>query len=149
MESSDPISALLQNKNIDLWSVAPDITVFEAIDLMTEKNVGSLLVMDGSKLVGLVTERDYTRGVILKEKTSRSTPVREIMTTDPVHVGPSDTVEHCMEIMTNRRLRHLPVVSEGQVVGIVSIGDLVKWIISAQDAMIGHLENFIKGTYPA
>ena len=149
MESSDPISALLQNKNIDLWSVAPDITVFEAIDLMTEKNVGSLLVMDGSKLVGLVTERDYTRGVILKEKSSRSTPVREIMTTDPVHVGPSDTVEHCMEIMTNRRLRHLPVVSEGQVVGIVSIGDLVKWIISAQDAMIGHLENFIKGTYPA
>jgi CBS domain-containing protein len=149
MESSDPISALLQHKSPDLWTAAPDVTVFEAIELMAEKNVGALLVMDGGKLVGLITERDYTRGVILKERSSRSTPVREIMTTDPVHVSPSDTVQHCMEIMTNQRFRHLPVISEGQVIGLVSIGDLVKWIISAQGALIDHLENFILGSYPA
>ena len=149
MESSDPVSALLQHKSPDLWTAAPDDTVFDSIGLMADKNVGALLVMDGRKLVGLFTERDYTRGVILKERSSRSTTVREIMTSDPVHVAPSDTVQHCMEIMTNQRFRHLPVVSEGEVIGLVSIGDLVKWIISAQDALIEHLENFILGSYPA
>ncbi len=149
MESSDPISSLLRHKNHDLWSTAPETTVFEAIELMAEKGIGSLLVMEGDKLVGLITERNYMRDVILKERSSRSTPVREIMTSEPVQVGPSDTVRHCMELMTNRRFRHLPVVSEGKVVGIVSIGDLVKWIISAQEAMIGHLKDFIQGTYPA
>ena len=149
MESSDPISALLQHKSPELWSTAPGATVFEAIELMAEKGIGSLMVMEDGKLVGLITERNYMRDVILKERSSRSTPVGEIMTKDPVHVSPSDSVQHCMEIMTNRRFRHLPVVLDGQVVGIVSIGDLVKWIISAQDAMIGQLEDFIKGAYPA
>ena len=149
MESTDPVSALLQHKSSDLWTAAPDDTVIDAIGMMAEKNVGALLVMDGGKLVGLFTERDYTRGVILKERSSRSTPVCEIMTSDPVHVSPADTVQHCMEIMTNQRFRHLPVISEGQVIGLVSIGDLVKWIISAQGALIDHLENYIIGSYPA
>lgn len=149
MESSVPISAVLQHKSSDLWSIGPDTTVFEAISLMADKNIGALLVLDGERLHGLITERDYTRGVILKKRSSRDTPVREIMSAEPVTVTPGDTVEHCMQLMTERRIRHIPVLDGGQVTGIVSIGDLVKWIISAQGAMIDHLENFIKGSYPA
>ena len=149
MEISDPISGLLQHKSSSLWSVTPDTMVYDAIALMAEKNVGALLVMDGSTLAGLITERDYTRDVALKDKSSHSTAVKEIMTAEPVLVAPSDTVQHCMEMMTNRRFRHLPVLDGDRVVGIVSIGDLVKWTISAQGAMIDQLENFIIGAYPA
>jgi CBS domain-containing protein len=149
MESSDPISSVLQHKNPELWTIGPETTVYDAIELMADKNIGSLLVLEGGKLCGMLSERDYTRGVILKQRTSRQTPVREIMSTQVVTVTPSDTVEHCMKLMTDRRIRHIPVLAEGKVAGIVSIGDLVKWIISAQEAMIDHLENFIKGSYPA
>lgn len=149
MESSVPISAVLQHKSSDLWSIGPDTTVYEAIALMADKNIGALLVLEGDQLLGMITERDYTRGVILKKRSSRKTPVREIMSPEPVSVTPGDTVEHCMKLMTDLRIRHIPVVASGRVSGIVSIGDLVKWIISAQGAMIDQLENFIKGSYPA
>lgn len=149
MEISDPISSVLQHKSSDLWSISPETTVYEAIELMADKDIGALLVLDGERLYGLITERDYTRGVILKKRSSRKTPVSEIMSAEPVTVTSGDTVEHCMKLMTDRRIRHIPVLSGGTVSGIVSIGDLVKWTISAQGAMIDQLENFIKGSYPA
>lgn len=149
MESTDPISSVLQHKESLLWTIGPETTVYDAIELMADKNVGCLIVLDGEQLLGLITERDYTRGVILKKRTSRETAVRDIMSADPVSVTPADTVEHCMKLMTDRRIRHIPVLDGAKVVGIVSIGDLVKWIISAQGAMIDQLENFIKGSYPA
>jgi signal-transduction protein with cAMP-binding, CBS, and nucleotidyltransferase domain len=149
MESTDPISAVLHHKSTELWNTTPDATVFEAIELMAEKDVGALLVMEGDELAGLISEREYTREVILKDKSSRSTPVREIMIAKPVTIDPSDTVEQAMQLMTDRHFRYLPVLSEGKVIGIVSIGDLVKWIISAQGALIGQLQGYIKGSYPA
>ena len=148
MESSDPISAVLQHKSSELWTASPGTTVYEAIKMMAEKDIGALLVMKGDKLVGLISEREYTRDVILKEKSSQGTLVEDIMIAKLVTVEPSDTVQHCMELMTNRRFRYLPVVSNGDLVGLVSIGDLVKWVISAQDALIGQLESYIKGSYP-
>ena len=149
MESSDPVSAVLQHKSPDLWSIAPDASVYEAIEMMADKDIGVVLVMAKGKLVGMFSEREYTRDVILKKKSSRTTAVKDIMISKPVTVTPSDTVQECMEIMTNRRFRYLPVVAGGKVIGLISIGDLVKWIISAQDALIDQLENFIKGAYPA
>lgn len=149
MESSDPISAVLQHKSSDLWTTTPGTTVFEAIEQMADKDIGALLVMKNGKLVGLISEREYTRDVILREKSSKDTPVEDIMISKLVTVAPSDSVQHCMELMTNRRFRYLPVVTDGEVLGLVSIGDLVKWIISAQDALIGQLEGYIKGSYPA
>ena len=148
METTDPISAVLHNKSPEFWTTTPDTTVYEAIELMAEKRIGALLVMDGDQLAGLISEREYTREVILKDKSSRNTPVKDIMISKLIAVSPSDSVEHAMELMTVRRFRYLPVLSEGKVVGIVSIGDLVKWIISAQGALIGQLEGYIKGSYP-
>jgi CBS domain-containing protein len=149
MEMSDPISLILQHKSAELWSIDPETTVYEAIELMAEKDIGALLVLEGDHLRGLITERDYTRGVILKKRSSREMPVREIMSSKPVTVTPSDSVERCMKLMTEQRIRHIPVLEGGKVSGLVSIGDLVKWTISAQGAMIDQLENFIKGSYPA
>jgi CBS domain-containing protein len=149
MEIADSVSTAMHYKSREIWRVAPDSTVLSAIQLMSDKNVGALLVMEGEKLVGLISERDYTRNVVLKGKSSKGTPVREIMTTDVTCVTPEHSVEKCLQIMTDERIRHLPVLEDGKVVGIISIGDLVKWIISAQNALIDQLDNYIMGAYPA
>ena len=119
--------------------------VIEALQLMSEKGVGALLVMEGDKLCGIVSERDYARKVALMERSSRTASVSEIMTANVITVTPADTIEHCMNLMTDRRLRHLPVIEQGQVIGMVSIGDLVKSIISSQAFTIRQLESYIKG----
>jgi CBS domain-containing protein len=145
MKASVPISALLHHKGTALWSIAPEATVFEAIKLMAEKNIGSLLVMSGDQLVGVVTERDYTRKIALQGKTSKATRVSEILSSKIISVTPDDTVEECMRLMTENRVRHLPVLDNDKVTGLVSIGDLVNWTISAQDAAIAQMEQYIAG----
>jgi CBS domain-containing protein len=141
------ISEVLARKGAVVWSIPPRTTVFEAIQLMADRNVGALLVMEGSTLVGIVSERDYTRKVALKGKSSRDTRVEEITTGKPLTVTLDQTVDDCMRLMTEHRVRHLPVVGDGQVLGVVSIGDLVNWIISAQSATITQLEGYISGHY--
>ena len=145
MKTSHPISSLLHGKTTALWTVAPEATVFEAIKLMADKNIGALLVMSGGQLHGIFTERDYTRNVALQGKTSKETRVREIVTQKILTVKQDDTVEECMRLMTENRVRHLPVVEGAKVVGIVSIGDLVNWIISTQNAAIEQMEQYIAG----
>jgi CBS domain-containing protein len=142
------IDEILHQKRGDLYTISPDATVFDAIELMAEKNIGALLVMAGDRLVGVVSERDYTRKVALNGKSSRETRVREIVTTPVIAVSPSHTVEQCMRLMTENRVRHLPVLEHDEVVGIVSIGDLVNWTISAQSVTITQLESYISGQYP-
>ena len=144
---SGVINEILAHKSAQLWSVSPEATVFEAIELMAEKNIGALLVLSGDKLIGVVSERDYTRKVALKGKSSKNTKVREIIEA-PVTATPSHTVEDCMKLMTSRRVRHLPILEGERVVGLVSIGDLVNWIISAQTSTIHQLESYITGHYP-
>ena len=146
MKSSVPISALLHHKGTELWSIAPEATVFEAIKLMADKNIGSLLVMSGDRLVGVFTERDYTRKMALQGKRSKETQVREILSGKIISVTPHQTVEECMRLMTENRVRHLPVLESGKIVGVVSIGDLVNWTISAQDAAIAQMEQYISGS---
>jgi CBS domain-containing protein len=148
MEISDPISAVLKRKTSDLWSIRCDATVYEAIALMSLKNIGALPVVAGTRLVGVMSERDYTRQVILQGKASRTTPVSDIMTREPACVGPADTVAHAMRLMTDCKVRHLPVLQDGELRGIVSIGDLVQWTISAQGALIDQLESYILHAYP-
>src|SRR5437879_8629465 len=143
------ISAILERKGREIWSVAPQGTVFDAIRLMSSKNVGALLVLERERLVGIISERDYARKVILKGRSSRETQVKEIMTSPVIFVTPKHTVDECMSIMTNNRIRHLPILECEKVVGIISIGDLVKWIISEQEQTIHQLESYITGTYPA
>jgi CBS domain-containing protein len=142
------ISAILNHKGAQVWSIPPEMMVFDAIQLMADKNVGALLVMSGDKLLGVMSERDYTRKVALKGKSSKQTPVREILSSSVVTASPSHTIEDCMRLMTENRVRHLPILDSDKVAGIVSIGDLVNWIISAQSVAIDQLENYISGRYP-
>ena len=148
MTSIDTINSVLELKGRQVWSVAPTAVVFEAIRAMSHRGVGALLVMSEGKLYGIVSERDYARKVILRDRSSRMTQVREIMTTPVLTVTPNDTVGECMRLMTEHRIRHLPVLSGDCVVGIVSIGDLVNWIVTAQEETIGQLEGYIVGKYP-
>jgi CBS domain-containing protein len=145
MEIDGTVSALLREKDRDLCSISPTATVYAAIELMAAQNIGALPVLEGRKLVGLLTERDYTRKVILQGRSSRETPVSEIMTRQPATAGPDDSISDCMRLMTDQRVRHLPVLEEGKLVGILSIGDLVKWIISAQTATIDQLTKYVFG----
>ena len=146
MKTAFPISSLLHHKASALWSVSPDTTVFDAIKLMAEKNIGALPVLAvGGHLAGVFTERDYTRKIALHGKSSKETRVREIVAREVVTVTPDDTVEDCMRLMTEKRVRHLPVVEGAHVIGLVSIGDLVNWIISAQNAAIEQMEQYIAG----
>jgi CBS domain-containing protein len=149
MEISGSVGAILAHKGSAVWSIAPNSMVFDAIQLMADKNVGALPVVEKGGLVGIISERDYTRKVILKGKSSRDTPVGDIMTQEPVTVHPGDSVGGCMHLMTEKRVRHLPVMEGGKIVGILSIGDLVRRIISAQTATIDNLEKYITGDYPA
>jgi CBS domain-containing protein len=148
MRTTGNIGGVLAQKGFDIFTISQDATVFEAIAIMAEKNVGALLVMKGEELVGIVSERDYTRKVALKGKSSKQVKVSEIMTGPPRTVTPGHTVEECLRIMTDSRIRHLPVLEKGQVIGVVSIGNLVNWVISSQSATIDHLENYISGKYP-
>ena len=136
---------ILQQKGRDFWTIDPDATVFDALAKMAEKDVGSLIVMDREKLIGIITERHYSRSVILKGKTSPTTLVREIMERNVVHVRPDQSMELCMALMTERRVRHLPVLEGDKVMGIVSIGDLLKSIISKQKFVVDELEHYING----
>ena len=148
MQTTGTVSEILQNKTSELWSVEPDATVYDAIHQMAEKNIGALLVMSAGQLRGVVSERDYTRKVALRGKSSRETRVHEIVATPPIAVTPDTTVEECMRLMTAHRVRHLPVLESTRVVGVVSIGDLVNWIISTQSLTIIQLESYISGQYP-
>jgi CBS domain-containing protein len=137
---------ILQTKNDASIFVTPETTVFQSLQLMVEKNIGALLVMDQQNFVGIFTERDYARKVILKGKSSKQTPIREIMTEEPITVTSDHTIEECMWLMTNRFIRHLPVIDNGKLSGIISIGDLVKYIIEEQKFIIGNLEHYITGS---
>lgn len=139
------VTHLLDNKGRHIISIAPDASVFDAIKLMAEKAVGSLIVMKDDELVGIITERDYARKVIIKGRSSETTRVEEIMTVDVLTASSSDTVNACMELMTERKIRHLPVVEDDRVIGMISIGDLVQAIIADQQEAIEHLENYISG----
>jgi CBS domain-containing protein len=143
------VKNLLEQKGRDVWTIDPDATVFEAVTKMADKDVGSLVVMDGEKLVGIITERHYSRNVILKGKTSPTTLVKDIMESNVIHVRPEQSVELCMALMTEKRVRHLPVVEDAKVIGLVSIGDLLKFIISKKEFDIDQLEHYIQGEIAA
>ena len=149
MEITTTIGSILNRKGTMVWSVSPTNTVFEAISMMAEKNVGALPVLEGDRLVGMISERDYARKVILLGRGSRETSVAEIMSVNLKTVGLSDSVQECMQIMTENRVRHIPVLEEDKLAGLISIGDCVNWIISAQTAAIDDLERFVTGAYPA
>ena len=139
------VRTLLKQKSGEIWTIAPDASVYEAIKLMAEKRIGAVLVTDGGRLEGILSERDYARKVVLQDKSSKSTAVREIMTAPVVSVSMDNTVGECMRMITEKRIRHLPVMVEGAIAGIVSIGDLVNWIITEQQQTIRHLEAYITG----
>ncbi len=136
---------ILAVKGNAVFSVEPDTTVYNALEQMVEKNLGALLVQDKGKFVGIFTERDYARKVILRGKSSRETQIREIMSEHPATVTPDTTIEECMKLMTSRYIRHLPVMEGGQLVGLISIGDVVKYIIDEQKFIIENLEHYITG----
>jgi len=147
MDVSGTIGVILNHKSGEVFSISPDAMVFEAIEMMDSKNVGALLVMKQDRLIGMISERDYTRKVFLRGKRSRETKVAEIMSTNLTVTHPREPVEKCLRLMTDKRIRHLPVLDGDKVVGVISIGDLVKHIISCQSAAIAHLENYIHGGY--
>jgi CBS domain-containing protein len=149
MKAVGTVSDILARKGRVVWTIAPNAAVYDALAVMAERNVGALLVLEGDRLVGLMSERDYARKIVLLGKTSKRTRVREIMSEQLVCVACGSTVEECMRLMTDKRIRHLPVVEGDRVEGIISIGDLVNWIIPAQESIIDQLEGYIAGQYPS
>jgi len=147
MDVSGTIEAILAQKGSETFIISPDATVYDAIALMAEKNVGALLVVENERPVGMISERDYTRKVMLRGKRSRESFVREIMSTDLTVVSPREPVENCLRMMTDKHIRHLPVLEGDTIRGVISIGDLVKWVIATQSATIQHLEMYISGGY--
>ena len=139
------VKDILEEKGTQVYAVSPNATVYEALQIMADKNVGALMVIEGDTVAGLISERDYARKIILKGKFSKDVPVREIMTADIIRIGPDNDVEYCMELMTDKRIRHLPVFENDRLIGIISIGDIVKAIIEHKEEIIEQLENYIKG----
>jgi CBS domain-containing protein len=148
MEITGTISAILREKGAAIHSIGPNATVYEAIQTMADRNIGALLVMEGDRLLGIVSERDYTRKIALKGKQSKQTPVSEIMFSPVISATEESSVEECMRLMTEHRIRHLPILEMGKVVGVVSIGDLINWIIKTQREALNSLEDYISGKYP-
>ncbi len=140
------VRQILENKGHDIWSSSPENSVYEALELMADKNVGALLVLEKGKVVGIFSERDYARKVVLKNKSSRNTSVAQIMTRDVVRVDADESIESCMNKMSEHRIRHLPVMENGELLGIISIGDLVNFVISEQQFKIDQLESYIQGS---
>jgi CBS domain-containing protein len=145
---NDSVELILNRKGSQVYSISADATVYEALEKLAEKDIGALVVMNGTELAGVFSERDYVRKVMLKGRSSREMQVHEIMSSPVVTVNRTTTVDDCMHLMTSKRFRHLPVVEAGRVVGVLSIGDLVNWIISVQDLTIHQLEDYITGKYP-
>jgi CBS domain-containing protein len=146
MKVLDPVSMLLRKKGGDIFSMPSDASVYSAIELMADKRVGALIVIDDGHLVGVISERDYARKIILQGKSSKDTFIREIMTPSPITIHCDTSVDEAMRIMTQNRIRHLPVIDQaGHIAGVLSIGDLVNWMVSSQDEVIAHLEHYITG----
>ena len=149
MKLLDRVDLILKQKGSQVYSITPHVTVYEALEKMAANSIGALVVMDGTDLVGIISERDYARKVILSGRSSKEMKVHEIMSSQTVTVNLRTTVDECMQRMTDKRCRHLPVVEGGRVVGVLSLGDLVHWIITAQDRTIRQLKDYITGGYPA
>jgi len=148
MQIDVEVSALLQSKGAQVYSVTPETRVFDAIRLMADKNVGALVVLSEDRVVGVFSERDYTRKVVLHGKSSKDIQVRELLSSPVISASPGTSVEECMRLMTTYRVRHLPILEGEKLVGVISIGDLVNWTISAQSTTIHQLQNYIAGQYP-
>ena len=139
------VKDILRTKGQDVWSIIPDATVYEALTLMGDKNVGALVVLDGETVVGIISERDYARKVILHGRSSKEIPVSDIMTTSVYYVRPEQNIQECMELMTDKHVRHLPAMENDRLIGVISIGDVVKAIIAEHESTIKHLEDYITG----
>lgn len=148
MKVCDPVSLILRKKGGDIWTVSSDTTVFDAMQTMADKEVGALVVVDDGELHGIVSERDYARKVILMGRSSKETPVSEILTEPLITIAPDCSVDEAMRLITTHRIRHLPVMCAGKLIGLISIGDLVQWIAFAQDQTIEDLSHYIEGKYP-
>lgn len=149
VDLNESIKSVLADKGDAVCSISPETTVLDAIRIMSEQRIGSLVVLSAGRLVGIVTERDYARKVILMGRQSRETQVHEIMTAPVLYLTPDHSLGQCMHLITSRRIRHVPILDGDRVVGLVSIGDLVNWVITVQKETIRHLQNYITGSYPA
>jgi CBS domain-containing protein len=148
MEIQGTVRDILQNKGGQVWTTGPDCTVYEAIGLMGEKNIGALVVVENDEVIGVLSERDYSRKVVLQGRTSRDTVVGDILSRPVVTIRRRDTIEKCMQVMTEHRIRHLPVVDENRLIGLISMGDLVRWAMESQNFTILQLQGYISGDYP-
>ncbi len=140
---TEMVKDILRVKSKEVWTTGPDATVYDSISIMADKKVGALVVTEGTKVAGIITERDYTHKVILQGKASKNTPVRDIMTERVIYVQPDQKIEECMALMTEKKIRHLPVLEEGKLVGVISIGDVVKAVLSEKQFVIDQLTNYI------